>query len=185
MSVGVIPAGGGCKELVRRKINPVMRTDNADVLPVMQDVFTQVAMAKVGESAWQAKSLGYLRPDDWIVMNSEHRLAKAKQLALQLVESGARPPEIEKVYAAGRDVYYALRLGLKGFVWGNYASEYDAFISSKLAFVLCGGDISAPAWVDPWYILDLEREAFLSLLGQEKTRDRITQMLMTGKPLRN
>src|SRR5690606_19827060 len=100
-------------------------------------------------------------------------------------ESGARPPEIEKVYAAGRDVYYALRLGLKSFEWGNYASEYDAFISSKLAYVLCGGDISAAAWVDPWYILDLEREAFLSLLGQEKTRDRITQMLMTGKPLRN
>ncbi len=185
VGVGVIPAGGGCKELVRRKINPVMRTDNADVLPVMQEVFTQVAMAKVGESAWQAKALGYLQADDWIVMNSEHRLAKAKQLALQLVESGARPPEIEKVYAAGRDVYYALRLGLKSFVWGNYASEYDAFISSKLAYVLCGGDISAPAWVDPWYILDLEREAFLSLLGQEKTRDRITQMLMTGKPLRN
>lgn len=185
VGVGVIPAGGGCKELVRRKINPVMRSDNADVLPVMQEVFTQVAMAKVGESAWQAKSLGYLQADDWIVMNSDHRLAKAKQLALQLVESGARPPEIEKLYAAGRDVYYALRLGLKSFQWGSYASEHDVLISSKLAYVLCGGDISAPAWVDPWYILDLEREAFLSLLGEEKTRDRITHMLMTGKPLRN
>lgn len=185
VGVGVIPAGGGCKELIRRRINPVMRADNADVLPVMQEVFTQVATARVGESAWQAKSLGYLQESDWIVMNSEHRLAKAKQLALQLVESGARPPEVEKVYAAGRDVYYALRLGLKSFEWGNYASEHDAFIGAKLAYVLCGGDLSTGTWVDPWYILDLEREAFLSLLGQEKTRDRITHMLMSGKPLRN
>jgi 3-hydroxyacyl-CoA dehydrogenase len=185
VGVGLIPAGGGCKEMLRRKINPVMSTRNADVLPVMQEVFQQLATAQVGTSAWQDRSLGYLSDTDVIVMNGDHRLAAAKRKALQLVATGARPPEVEKVYAAGRDMYSALKLGLHGFVWANYASEHDRLIGTKLAYVLCGGDLSAPTWVDPWYILDLEREAFKSLLGEEKTRDRITHMLQTGKPLRN
>lgn len=185
VGVGLIPAGGGCKEILRRKINPVMKTDNADVLPVLQDVFTQIATAKVGESAWQNKALGYLNDSDMIIMNTDHRLAKAKERALHLAAIGARPPEVEKIYAAGRDALYALKLGVQGFVWGNYASEHDQVISNKLAHVLTGGDLSAGTWVDPWYILDLEREAFLSLLGEEKTRDRMTHMLQTGKPLRN
>lgn len=185
VGVGVVPAGGGLKELIRRRINPVMKTPNADVLPIMQEVFQQVALAKVGTSAWEARELGYLLDSDTIVMGSEQRLAKAKAVALQLVASGARPPEVEKVYAAGLEAYAALRLGIQSFVWGNYASAYDAVVSEKVAYVLCGGKLSAPAWVDPWYILDLEREAFLSLLGNQQTRDRIMHMLQTGKPLRN
>lgn len=185
VGVGLIPAGGGCKEIIRRKINPVMRTPNADVLPVMQEAFQQIATAQVGTSAWEARSLGYLQDTDTIAMNSDHRLAIAKQKALQLVAAGVRAPEPEKVYAAGRDVLAALKLGVTSFMWGKYATEHDALIGKKLAHVLCGGNISAPAWVDQWYILDLEREAFLSLLGEEKTRDRITHMLQTGKPLRN
>jgi 3-hydroxyacyl-CoA dehydrogenase len=185
VGVGLIPGSGGCKEMLRRQINPVMRTKNADVLPVMQEVYQQILTAQVATSAWEARSLGYLTDYDTIVMNSDHRLAVAKQKALQLVASGARPPEVETVYAAGRDVLSALKLGMQSFVWGNYASEHDQLIGTKLAYVLCGGDLSAPAWVDPWYILDLEREAFISLLGEEKTRDRMTHMLQTGKPLRN
>ena len=185
VGVGLIPAGGGCKELLRRRINPVMRAQNADVLPVLQDVFTQVATAKVGTSAWENMELGYVKAGDTIIMNADHRLAKAKERALQLVSSGARPPQVEKIYAAGRDAFYALKLGVQGFVWGNYATEHDAVISEKLAWVLCGGDLSAGAWVDPWYILDLEREAFLALLHEEKTRNRMMHMLQTGKPLRN
>jgi 3-hydroxyacyl-CoA dehydrogenase len=185
VGVGLIPAGGGCKELLRRKINPVMKTNNADVLPVLQDVFTQIATAKVGESAWQNKAIGYLRDSDMIIMNADHRLAQAKARALQLVAIGVKPPEVEKIYAAGRDALYALKLGVQGFVWGNFASEHDQVISNKLAHVLTGGDLSAGTWVDPWYILDLEREAFISLLGEEKTRERMTHMLTTGKPLRN
>jgi 3-hydroxyacyl-CoA dehydrogenase len=136
-------------------------------------------------SAWEDRELGYLLDSDTIVMNSDHRLAKAKQIALQLVAAGARPPEVEKIYAAGRDVLSALKLGLKSFGWGGYATEYDLVVGEKLAYVLTGGDLSAPTWVDPWYILDLEREAFLSLLGEEKTQARIMHMLQTGKPLRN
>ncbi|MCP5098420.1 MAG: 3-hydroxyacyl-CoA dehydrogenase/enoyl-CoA hydratase family protein, partial [Chloroflexi bacterium] len=105
VGVGLIPAGGGCKELVRRRINPVMETKNSDVLPVIQEIFEQVALAKVATSAWEAKEMGYLNEDDIIVMNADHRLAKAKERALQLVASGARAPEVEKVYAAGRDVF--------------------------------------------------------------------------------
>lgn len=183
--VGLIPAGGGCKEVLRRKVNPTMRTKNADVLPVMQETFEQVALAKVATSAWEAKEMGYLAGTDTIAMNSDHRLAIAKRRALQLVALGSRPPEVEKIYAAGRDTYSALLMGIKSLQWGGYASEHDAKIAKKLAFVLCGGDISAPAWVDPWYILDLEREAFLSLLGEQKTIERIMHMLQTNKPLRN
>lgn len=185
VGVGLIPAGGGCKELLRRKVNPVMRTPNGDVLPVMQEVFQQIATAQVGTSAWESRSLGYLLDADQIAMNSDHRLAAAKRRARQLVEAGIRSPEVEKIYAAGRDVLAALSLGVQSFQWAGYASDHDALISRKLAYVLCGGDLSAPAWVDPWYILDLEREAFLSLLGEEKTRERIMHMLQTGKPLRN
>lgn len=184
VGVGLIPAGGGCMELLRRRVNPVMRTENADVLPVLQDVFTQIATAQVGTSAWEARKLGYLRDTDTINMNSDRRLLVAKQKALELAASGIRP-EPEKIYAAGRDVQTALKLGIKGFVWGNYATEHDGVISRKLANVLCGGNLSAPTWVDPWYILDLEREAFLSLLGEQKTLDRIQFMLQNGKPLRN
>lgn len=185
VGVGLIPAGGGLKEILVRKINPVMQTANADVLPVMQDVFTAVATAKVGTSAWENRELGYLRDTDTVVFNSDQRLARAKQRALQLVQSGARPPEIQKVYAAGRDVYYALRLGLQSFAWGKYATEHDVTVGHKLAYALCGGDLSSGTWVDPWHILDLEREGFLSLCGEAKTQARIMHMLQTGKPLRN
>lgn len=186
VGVGVIPAGGGLKELLRRKMNPIMRNPHGDPIVPMQEIFTQVATAEVGTTgAWAAKKLGYLQEQDQIVMNSDHRLAKAKQRVLQLVESGARPPEVEKIYAAGRDVYAALLLGLQSFVWGRYATEHDQTIGKKLAYALTGGAISGPQWVDPWYILDLEREGFLSLLGEQKTLDRITHMLTKGKPLRN
>jgi len=185
VGAGLIPAWGGCKETLRRRINPVMQNPNGDVLAVLQSVFEQIATATVGTSAWEGKRLGYLRPEDEIVMNSDHRLYKAKQKALALAQSGLRPPEVEKIYAAGRDAYSALTLGVKTFAWAGYASEHDAKIGRKLAYVLCGGDLSGPTWVDPWHILDLEREAFMSLIAEPLTQARIAHLLQTGKPLRN
>ncbi len=185
VGVGLLPAACGCMHMIRRKINPVMRTKNADVLPIMQEVFEQLALAKVGTSAWEDMELGYLQSDDVINMNSDQRLVRAKERALTLVASGARPPEEEKVYAAGRDALAALNLGLQTFAWADYASEHDLKIGRKIAHVLCGGDISGPAWVDPWHILDLEREAFVSLAGEPLTQARIAHILQTGKPLRN
>ncbi len=185
VGAGIVPSWGGCLALLRRKVNPVMRTANADVLPIMQEVFEQIALAKVGTSAWENKELGYLRPNDQIIMNGDHRLFAAKRKALQLIAAGTRPPEEEKVYAAGQHTLAALELGIQSFVWGGYASEHDAKVSQKVAHVLCGGPISAPTWVDPWYILDLEREATLSLAGEPKTQERVMHLLQTGKPLRN
>ena len=162
-----------------------MQNRNGDVLPELQSVFEQVATATVATSAWEGKELGYLRPDDEIVMNSDHRLFRAKQKALSLVQTTFRPPEVEKIYAAGRDAYSALSLAVQTFTWAGYASEHDAKIARKLAYTLCGGDLSSPTWVDPWHILDLEREAFMSLIAEPLTQARIVHLLQTGKPLRN
>ncbi len=185
VGVGIIPAWGGCKEVLRRKVNPAMAAANADVLPALQEVFEQIATAKVATSAWEAKAMGYLRPEDDIVMGGDQRIFRAKQKALALVAANARPPEVETIYAAGRDALNALYLFVQSFQWAGYASAHDALISRKLAYVLCGGDLSAPTWVDPWYILDLEREAALSLAGEPLTQARIMHILQTGKPLRN
>src|SRR5439155_19999913 len=111
--VVILPAAGGCQELLRRRLNRLMRTPNADPLPALQAVFTQVATAQVSASAWEAKELGYLLDDDWVVMNGDQRLARAKQRARQMADAGLRPPEVEKVYAAGRDALALLKLGIK------------------------------------------------------------------------
>ena len=185
VGVGLIPAGGGCKELLRRVVNPVMQaSSNADVLPHLQKVFETIATAKVSTSAKEAREMGFLTSDDRIVMNRSHLLGEAKRTALQLAD-GYMPRKPEKIYAAGRDAYAALLLAIEGFREGRYATEYDAYIARKLAYVLTGGALSEPQWVDPQYILDLEREAFLSLVTQPKTLDRIGHMLQYNKPLRN
>ncbi len=184
VGAGVIPAGGGCKEMLRRVVNPAMRTQNADDLPFLQRLLETIGQAKVGTSAEESRAYGYLSEADWVVMNRDHLLAEAKREVLHLAD-GYRPPLPEKIYAAGRDALAALRIGIFTLREGNYISEYDAHIGGKLAYVLTGGEHSRPTWVDEWYILDLEREAFLSLCGEEKTQQRMWHILQTGKPLRN
>jgi 3-hydroxyacyl-CoA dehydrogenase len=185
LGVGVIPAGGGCKELVRRVITPLKADNlNNDILPKLQDIFTAVATAKVSASALEAEQMGFLRETDKIVMNRAHLLGEAKAHALLLAEDYT-PLKPSKVWAAGRDAYAALLIGIEGFREGGYATDYDAFISKKLAYVLTGGALSQPQFVDEQYLLDLEREAFLSLVTEQKTLDRMSHMLQTRKPLRN
>lgn len=183
--VGLIPAWTGTKELLRRVVSPVMQTPNADVLPHLQQVFEQIALAKVSESAMQAREMGFLSAVDPIVLNRDHQLAEAKHIALELVAGGYRPMKPQQVWAAGRDALAALRLAVWQMVQAGYASEHDGKIANKLATVLTGGDLSAPGWVDEQYILDLEREAFVSLAGEPKTQERIWHMLQHNKPLRN
>jgi len=185
MGVGLIPAWGGSKEMLRRVVNPVMETPNADVLPHLQKVFEQIALAKVAESAKQAREMGFLSRADRIVMNRDSLLAEAKRTALELVAHGYTPLPPQKIWAAGRDALAALRVAVWGLVQGGYASEHDAKIAGKLAYVLCGGDLSEPGWVPEQYILDLEREALVSLAGEPKTQERLGHMLQFGKPLRN
>jgi 3-hydroxyacyl-CoA dehydrogenase len=185
VGVGLIPASGGCKELLRRVVNPVMRSHpNADPLPHLQKVFEQIATAKVSTSAKEAREMGFLSPDDRIVMNRAHLLGEAKQTALDMARNYT-PTQAGKIWVAGRDAYAALLLGIEGFREAGYATDYDAFISKKLAYVLTGGALSEPQWVPEQYILDLEREAFMSLVTEAKTMERISHMLQTNKPLRN
>ncbi|MBZ0316895.1 MAG: 3-hydroxyacyl-CoA dehydrogenase/enoyl-CoA hydratase family protein [Anaerolineae bacterium] len=183
--VGLIPGWGGCKELLRRVVNPVMEaTPNADVLPHLQKVFEQIALAKVSESAMQAREMGFLLPGDRIVMNRDHLLAEAKREVLHLIPNYV-PLRSGKIWAAGRDALSALEVGAWMLREGNYATEYDIVVANKLAYILTGGGLSEPQWVDEQYILDLERETILSLMHEEKTLARIQYMLENGSPLRN
>ena len=184
VGVGLVPAGGGCKEMMRRLVNPLASAGADDVLPGLQKAFENIATAKVSGSAKEAKALGMLASTDVIVMNRAHLLGEAKSLALALSETyAARKPE--PVYAAGRDAYAALMLGVAGYKEAGYASEHDALIARKLAYILTGAALAEPQWVDQQYLLNLEREAFLSLIMETKTQERIMHMLRTNKPLRN
>jgi len=186
VGAGVIPAGGGCKEMLRRVLSPVMQVPGANPLPFLQKIFEQIGLAKVATSAAEAREMGFLSPSDRIIMNKDHLLAEAKKMVLQMAAAGYRPPARTKcIWAAGRDALAALRAAIYGLVQGGYASEHDAKIANKLAYILCGGELTTPQWVDEQYILDLEREAFLSLCGEPKTHERIWALLQTGKPLRN
>jgi 3-hydroxyacyl-CoA dehydrogenase len=184
--VGLIPAGGGCKELLRRNLAPHVAS-GADLLPYLQTIFETIAFAKVSESGYQTRSLGFLDDADPIVMNDEYLIGYAKQTALELAEIGYTPPasNATPIYALGRRGKAALLMAVEQMRWGRFISKHDALIARKLAHVLCGGDLSAPQWVSEQYILDLEREAFVSLMGEPKTQERIGHMLQTGKPLRN
>jgi 3-hydroxyacyl-CoA dehydrogenase len=184
--IGLIPAGGGCKEVLRRIVAPHVR-DGVDVLPYIQQAFELIGFAKVSESAAHARQLGFLTDHDRVVMNGDHLIGEAKQFALDLVESGYTPPNPQDtpIYAIGRRGKAAMLTAIKQMEWGRFISPYDAHIARKLAHVLAGGDLSAPQWVSEQYILDLEREAFMSLLGEPKTHERIAHTLQTGKPLRN
>jgi len=185
IGVGLLPAGSGCKEMLRRRLNPVMRTPNADPLPHLQAIFEQIALAKVSESARQARDMGFLLPADRILLNRDHLLAEAKREVLHLAVSGHRPAPPESIWAAGRDALAALRLAVFTLQDGGYATDHDALIANHIAYVLCGGDLSEPAWVPEQYILDLEREAFVALCHEPKTLERIAHMLQHNKPLRN
>ncbi len=182
--VGLIPAGGGCVSLLRRILNPVMGTPNGDPMPQLQRIFETIAFAKVSGSALEARELGFLADDDRIVTNPAHLLQTAKARALSL-RAGYQPPRRREVWACGRDAHAALLIGIDNIRRNGNASEYDAHIARKLAYVLCGGDLARPGWVSADYLYALEREAFMSLMGEEKTHARIIHMLETNKPLRN
>ena len=185
LGVGVIPAGAGTKEMLRRIVNPVMRIENADPLAGLQKAFLQMGQAKVATSAEEARGMNILSPQDRIVLNRSHLIAEAKKEVLHMVASGYKPPAPELIYAGGRDALAAIRIGAWMFKEGQYITQYDHHVAGKLAYVMCGGELTRPQWVSEQYILDLEREAILSLFGEEKTQARMWSILQSGKPLRN
>ncbi|HTE70631.1 MAG TPA: 3-hydroxyacyl-CoA dehydrogenase/enoyl-CoA hydratase family protein [Actinomycetes bacterium] len=186
VGVGVIPAGGGCKELLRRVVAPAMlAAPDAPVLPFVQRVFETIGLAKVATSAIEARELGFLEEHDVVVLNLEHLLAAAKREVLDLADAYQPPMREASVYAAGLPTLAALEMGVQTLQWAGQASEHDGVIARHLAGVLCGGELSLAQWVTEQHLLDLELEAFLALLHEPKTMERIQALLTTGKPLRN
>ncbi len=185
VGVGLIPAGGGCKEMLARAMEAIPQGTNVDPLPYVQRAFETIALAKVSTSAPDARRLGYLRDLDRITMNAERLVADAKALALARVQEGYQPPPRRRLLVGGEPLGAALKLGVHLAWRAGRISDHDALIGRKLAWVMSGGALPHATMVDEQYVLDLEREAFVSLLGEAKTRERIVYTLKTGKPLRN
>ena len=184
VGVGVIPGGGGTKEMALRVADAVRQGDVA--YNSLQQAFMNIATAKVATSAYEALDMGYLRRGDGISVNERNHLADAKRLALDLAEAGyTMPQQRNDIVVQGRGGMALFLAGINGMVMGKYISEHDQKIAQKLAYVICGGDLTSPQEVSEQYLLDLEREAFLSLLGEKKTLERIQSVLKTGRPLRN
>ncbi len=184
VGVGVIPGGGGTKENALRVSD---RLQEGDVeLNVLQNAFMNIATAKVATSAEEARDMGILRSSDGISMNKNRQIADAKAAALRLYDAGyTMPKQREDIKVQGKAGIALFSAGISGMKMGNYISEHDKLIAEKLAYVMCGGDLSYPQEVSEQYLLDLEREAFLSLLGTKKTLERIQSIIQGGKPLRN
>ncbi len=183
--VGLIPGGGGSKEMALRAADLFHKNDVE--LNVLQEYFLTVAMAKVATSAYEAFDTGILQKHkDIIVVNRDRQIATAKQLALQMAEQGyTKPAKRKDVKVLGKQALGMFYVGTDSMEAGKFISEHDKKIANKLAYVMAGGDLSEPTMVSEQYLLDLEREAFLSLTSERKTLERIQHMLTKGKPLRN
>ena len=186
VGVGLIPGGGGTKEMTLRAMDAAKRTPDADAFAFIRKSFELLGMGKVATSAQEARSWGFLRNEDSISMNKDRQIADAKQIVIDLAKEGyVQPQPRADVLALGESGLATLKLGLHMMKRGGYISDHDALIGAKLAKVMCGGDLNHQTFVSEQHLLDLEREAFLSLCGERKTQERIGYMLKTGKPLRN
>jgi len=185
VGVGLIPGGGGTKEMLIRANEHATSGDSLDLTHALRPIFENIATAKVSTSAEEARSLGYLRPSDLISMNRDRQIADAKQTALAMVRAGYHPPAPAEIKVLGEEFLALAKLAVHMMIRGEYATEYDGVVARKLAYILAGGGITAGQSVPEQYILDLECEAFVSLCGERKTQERISHTLKTGKPLRN
>ena len=192
VGVGLLPGGGGCKEMTLRAlekayhVRPHGRGESVELMEAMKQAFETVAMAKVSTSAFEARNLGFLSTGDNITMNRERILTDAKERALELVHEGyqAATPR-QDIPAPGESILATLKLGVHIMHEGEYISDHEVKIANKVAEVLCGGAVTPGTLVSEQYLLDLEREAFKSLCGEKKTQERIQYTLKTGKTLRN
>jgi 3-hydroxyacyl-CoA dehydrogenase len=192
VGVGLLPGGGGCKEMLLRavdsaaSIRPDGRGESVEVMEAMKKAFETIATAKVATSAEEARGLGFLSSSDRITMNRERVLSDAKTRALELVRAGYEPPVMRtNIPAPGENILAALKMGVYLMRQGEFISDHELKLGSKIAEVLCGGNITPGTPVSEQYLLDLEREAFKSLCGEKKTQERIQFTLKTGRTLRN
>ena len=191
--VGLIPGGGGTKEMLIRANEHAAGGEDLDLFHALKPLFESIAMAKVGASAEECRELGYLRREDGVSMNRDRLVADAKEAALALARGGYKRPaaswqegaETTQIKVLGEQFLAGAKLAIHMMVRGGFASEYDGHVGRKLANILAGGPLTAPQLVSEQYVLDLEREAFVSLCGEKKTQERIAHTLKTGKPLRN
>ena len=185
VGVGVIPGGGGTKEMLYRNLEGIPDDVKLDTQLLVNRAFETIALAKVSTSGVEAKKLGYLKAADRISINKDYQLADAKKAVLALGSMGYQAPRPKSIRVVGETGFNTLRLGIYNFKQSGMISAYDQKIAEKLAFVLAGGNVPANTLVSEQYLLDLEREAFLSLVGEQKTQERMQHMLVKGKPLRN
>lgn len=186
VGVGVIPAGGGTKEMTMRAMDAAAAAPDSDPLTFLKKTFEMIGMGKVATSAQEARSWGFLRDIDSISMNGDRLIQDAKQEVLNLDALGfVAPTPRSDVYVMGESGEAAMKLALHMMKQGGFISDHDQLIGKKLAHIMSGGSINHSASVSEQYLLDLEREAFVSLCGERKTQERIAAMLKTGKPLRN
>jgi len=185
VGAGLIPGGGGCKEMALRASKKFRKNDIE--LNVLQEYFLNIGMGKTSTSAYEAIDLGYLEPNnDTIIMNKKHQISIAKKHAVLMDDYGYLPPCKDKnIKVLGKQSLGMFMVGTNTMKAGKYISDHDQKIANKIAYVLSGGDLSQATLVDEQYLLDLEREAFLSLCSERKTLERIQHILKTGKPLRN
>lgn len=185
LGVGLIPGGGGTKEFALRAADEVQNGEPENI--PLQNRFLTIATAKVSTSAAEAFELGiYRRGQDVVVPNQDRRIAEAKWSVIELYDSGyIAPVPRTDIKVLGRSALGALLAGINGMQKGNYATDHDALVAKKLAYVMCGGDLSEPTLVSEQYLLDLERQNFLSLCGERKTLERLQSVIKTGKPVRN
>ena len=185
VGIGVIPGGGGTKEFVLRAADELH--EGEPDTNTLQNRFLTIATAKVGTSAYEAFDLGiYRKGKDLVSVNPGRRIAEAKAAAIELFDNGyVTPVQRSDIKVLGRSMLGAMYAGINGMRRGNYATDHDVTVAKKLAYVMCGGDLTEPTLVTEQYLLDLEREAFLSLTGEKKTLERIQSVLKSGKPLRN
>ncbi len=181
--VGLLPSGGGCKEMTQRA---AAEAKGGDIFPFLRPYFQNIAMSEVSKSAEQAREMGYLRASDRIVMNHFELLHVAKQEALALVATAYRPPLIQRqIPVAGRTGIASFKAAMVNMLEGEFISEHDYAIGCRVAEVMCGGDVEVGSMVDEQWLLNLERRNFLELLAMDKTQERIEYMLRKSKPLRN
>jgi 3-hydroxyacyl-CoA dehydrogenase len=184
IGVGLLPAGGGTKEMCLRAVKLAKHYDT-DVSPFIFKNFQNIGMAKVSMSAAEMRGLGFLRESDSISMNFDRLIADAKQKVLALATNYRPGKPDEAIPAPGRSVAASIKSQLWNLAQGGFATEYEAVMGSVIADVLCGGDVPAGTLISEQYLLNLEREGFLKLCGNKKTAERIQHMLKKGKPLRN
>jgi len=185
VGVGIIPGGGGTKEFAVRLSDEISREGDVQI-PRLIDKFKTIATAQVATSAYEAFNYGYLLPTkDQVVHNAARNISEAKKKVIELAADYVKPIERKDINVLGRTGLGALYIAAHSLQLGNYATEHDIKIAKKVAYVLCGGDLTSPQQVSEQYLLDIEREMFLSLCGEQKTLERIQFMLENGKPLRN